>query len=84
MSGLEGFEDALIEYIRTEVNPKVSRLDRQTDLFAREVVDSLGVLALVGFVENRFGFEVEPDDISLESFRTVAAIHDFVVQKLGD
>lgn len=37
----------------------------------------------MGFVENRFGFEVEPDDISLECFRTVAAIRDFVVSKLG-
>jgi acyl carrier protein len=82
MADLDGLEEALIKYIQTEVNPK-AKVDAQTDLLAGEVLDSLGILAIIGFVEDRYGFDIEPEEVSLESFRTVSAIRQLVANKLS-
>jgi acyl carrier protein len=82
MADLDGLEEALIKYIHTEVNPKAN-VDIHTDLLAGEVLDSLGILAIIGFVEDRYGFDIEPEEVSLESFRTVSAIRQLVANKLS-
>jgi acyl carrier protein len=83
MVNLEGFEDALLLYISTEVNPSATGLHAQTDLLAGEILDSLGILAIIGFVENRYGLEIEAEEVSLDSFRTVSAIRQLVAEKLS-
>jgi acyl carrier protein len=79
---LDGLEEALVKYIMTQVNPK-AKVDANTDLLAGEVLDSLGILAIIGFVEDRYGLEIEPEEVSLESFRSVAAIRQLVADKLS-
>jgi acyl carrier protein len=44
-------------------------------------VDSLGLFLLISFIEERFGVEVEPDDVTFENFQTVRAIADLVRDK---
>lgn len=83
MSRAEGFEEALIEYIRSEVKPNIDRVDTSTDLVSGEGIDSLGMLAIVGFVEEWYGIEIEAEDVSVEHFRTVRTIRDFALGKLS-
>lgn len=45
------------------------------------VVDSLGVLSLVGFVEETFGIAVDDDDLVTENFETIACVTAFVEKK---
>jgi acyl carrier protein len=82
LANLDGLEDALVQYIMTDVNPK-AHVDAHTDLLAGEVLDSLGILAIIGFVEDRYGLEIEPEEVSLDSFRSVAAIRQLVADKLS-
>lgn len=42
------------------------------------ILDSLGLVDLVSFLENRFGIVIEDEDLSSENFRTVAAIQRLV------
>jgi len=44
------------------------------DIFALGYVNSLFAMQLVTFVENEFGFTVEPEDMEFDNFRTVAGI----------
>lgn len=81
MPDLDDLDEALIKYIRAEVNPKAN-VDVDTDLLAGEVMDSLGILAIIGFVEDRYGIEIEPEEVSIDSFRTVMAIRQLVAEKL--
>lgn len=82
VADLEGLDEALIKYIRSDVNPKAN-VDVDTDLLAGEVLDSLGILAIIGFVEDRYGLEIEPEEVSLDSFRTITAIRQLVAEKLS-
>lgn len=83
MGDLDGLEEALISYIQTEVNPRV-KVDLDTDLLAGEVLDSLGILAVIGFVEDRYDLEIDAEDVSKDSFRTVSAIRQLVAAKLSE
>ncbi|MFZ5915371.1 MAG: acyl carrier protein [Chloroflexota bacterium] len=47
------------------------------------IVDSTGVLELVMYVEENFGFDVEDVEIVPENFDSVARLAAFVRRKLG-
>jgi acyl carrier protein len=51
--------------------------DDATDLFASGVVDSLGVMDLVSFVEEQTGLAVPPAAITLENFGSIERIERF-------
>jgi acyl carrier protein len=57
--------------------------DRDQDLLAQEVLDSLGTMELVVFLEERFGIEVTDEDLVPENFKSVNAIADFAGRKGG-
>ena len=62
----------LIELINTEItlDPSVP-VHGNTDLLLTGLVDSLGVVELVGWLEERIGTEIDPVDVVLENFQTV-------------
>jgi len=58
-------------------------LESEEDFFARGYVSSLFALQLVVFVEKQFGITVEPEDLSLDNFRSIGAMERFVARKRG-
>ena len=47
------------------------------------IVDSLGIMAMLTFLEDRFSFEIPGDDLVPENFASVAAIAALVRQRTG-
>jgi acyl carrier protein len=70
------------EFIIEEFMPDVSvdELESDFDLLAGGVVDSLGLLKVVAWLEAEFDIEVDEGELGPESFRTVAAINDYIEQ----
>jgi acyl carrier protein len=56
----------------------------QDPLLSRGIVDSLGILDLVGFVEREFGIKVADDELLPEHFESIANIARFVDKKLAN
>ena len=48
------------------------------------IIDSLGTLELVAFLEREFGLIVDDDDMVADHFETIASISAFVKTKLGN
>lgn len=48
------------------------------------VIDSTGVVEMVGWVEEEFGIEVDDGDILPENFDSVSSLARYVKRKLGD
>lgn len=61
--------------------PDISRISENTELFREGVVDSMGVLTLITFLETNFGIQIEPREMLLQNFSTIAAMRDFVMLK---
>jgi acyl carrier protein len=58
----------------------VEELEDDFDLLTGGVVDSLGLLKVVAWLEDEFDIGVDDSELGPESFRTVAAIKAFVDQ----
>ncbi|MFD1535394.1 acyl carrier protein [Nonomuraea guangzhouensis] len=59
------------------------RLAEEDDYFELGLADSLFALELVTFIEHRFGFTIEVEDLDLDNFRTVSRLSGFVARKCG-
>jgi acyl carrier protein len=53
-------------------------------LFAKGVIDSMGVLELIGFVEREFGVDVGDEDINEENLGTLVDIARYVTSRGGN
>jgi len=58
----------------------VEDLESDFDLLTGGVVDSLGLLKVVAWLEDEFDIEVDDSELGPDSFRTVAAIKAYVDQ----
>ena len=68
------------QFIVDEFMPDVpvEDLDADFDLLTGGVVDSLGLLKVVAWLESEYDIGVDDSQLGPESFRTVRAIHEFV------
>lgn len=60
---------------------RTQNLHDDDSLLESGIVDSLGVLDLVGFVENEFGITVSDEELQPENFRSVSSLTQFVKSK---
>ena len=73
------FGDELLRMINTEISFDPSEeITTETDLLLTGLVDSLGVVQIVAWMEDRLGIEIEPVDVVLENFQTVDRMLEFV------
>jgi acyl carrier protein len=78
-------EKAIIDYIMNELAVGRSKqIELGDDLFSSGVLDSLGVLQLVLFIEEQFGVEVPDEDVVFENFQSVSAIAEYLKTKSAD
>ncbi len=72
-----------IHRILTQLFPaaRAARLGDHDDLLDSGILDSVGVLDLVGQLETTFGITVADDDLVPDNFRTVASLAAFVQTK---
>ncbi len=53
------------------------------ELLVEGIIDSLGVMRLVSFVEERFAIPVPPQDITIHNFRSVDALVAYLERQGG-
>lgn len=73
--------DKITTYITNELIGKPDfKLDKQEDLLGSNLVDSLGLMRLIAFIEKEFDFKVPPTDMVIENFINVEAIGSYVAE----
>lgn len=73
------------EFIITEVNPDLglAELDDREPLIESGIIDSLGVLKIMSFLDETFGVDLSSEEIKLENFRDVRTICELVGRQIG-
>jgi acyl carrier protein len=59
----------------------ITEIDHSENLLSKGIVDSHGVMELVGFLEGRYGISVADEDLSPENFESVSSIEGLVERK---
>ncbi len=80
---MDNVKEEICRYVLAEFLPgeKPSNLHYDTPLRTSGIVDSLGTLRMVDFVEERFGIEVEAYEASVENFDRIEDIAAFIERK---
>jgi acyl carrier protein len=59
----------------------ITEIAPDENLLSKGIVDSHGVMELVGFLEQRYGISVGDEDLTPENFESVQRIEAFVERK---
>jgi acyl carrier protein len=71
----------LTEYIKNEImRNRNAQVDENEDLLSAGILDSLGILRLVAFVEETFGIQVPDQDVVYDNFKSVSALEEYLHQ----
>ena len=60
---------------------KKKNIDWQTSLLETGIIDSLGVLEIVNFIDEELDIEIDEDDLMPENFETIQAMAEFISKK---
>ena len=69
-------EAQLIGYLRDSLSVD-GNLDSDSELFSNGALDSVAMLSLIAFVEEKSGIEIRPDHVTLDNFDTPGRIVRF-------
>ena len=77
---MDSKQSIIIKYIQDNLlTGKVEiELSPEDDLLGSGLLDSMGVMRLVAFVEETFNIKIPPEDIVIENFMDVKAITNYV------
>jgi len=73
---------ALVALINDEVSVAPEPVAADTDLLLSGAVDSLGVIRITQWMEDEYAIEVDPTDVTLENFQTVAKMATYLSSQL--
>ncbi len=77
--------DILITYVNQTLlnNNADDKIDIEDDLLGGEILDSLGMMKLILFIEKEFKLKVPPEDMTIENFMSVQNISTYLTNKLA-
>lgn len=72
--------EIIINHIKTQLSDNLNgqELGLQEDLLGSGILDSLGMMRLIFFIEEEFGIKVPPEDMTIENFLTVENIGNYL------
>jgi len=75
-------KDKLKQFIMTEVNPErnLEGLGDEEPLLESGIIDSLGILKILAFLDEEFGIDLSADQIKVEKFKNISSICALVEQ----
>lgn len=76
-------EELITKFILEEILDDLETLGTSDDLLADGMVDSLGMVRLVAFLEDELAIVVPPEDFTIENFLTVNHISNYLTGRMG-
>jgi acyl carrier protein len=67
----------LISFLREGLNVD-GPVEGETELFSSGLLDSVSMVGLIGFIEEKARVTIQPSDVTLENFDSIARIVDYV------
>lgn len=74
--------EALRQYISDELLDEEAPVEDDENLLADGMVDSLGMVRLVAFIEESCGIRVPPEDFIIENFRTIETLDTYLCREV--
>jgi acyl carrier protein len=74
--------EILLVYIKKEIiESELDELKEDDELLSTGLVDSMGIMRIVRFIEKTFKISIPFEDMTIENFMTIKAITFYIMNK---
>ncbi len=71
-------EEVLVRYFKENLSADVTP---DTLLIEEQIIDSIGAMELVSFIQETYGIELDMEDLTIENFESIRHVSELVVSK---
>lgn len=71
----------LKQFVTEELLNNNVNVNEDDNLLTDGMVDSLGLMRFIGFIEETLDVEIPPEDVIIENFRTIGVIADYLERR---
>jgi len=71
-------EEQIVNYLKNHAGEEVAV---DTPLVEDGIIDSMGVMDLIAFIESTYHLDLDMDDLTIENFATINDIKNFILCK---
>jgi acyl carrier protein len=76
------YKNSLTQYILDEfVRKRGGIIKEDEDLLSSGLIDSLGILKLVSFMEEQFALQIPSEDVVYENFHSIESMSRYLVNR---
>ena len=75
---LMNITETLKDYISQQLLNGTIEVNEDDDLLGNELVDSMGIMLLIGFIEETYNIEIPLEEVTIENFMTITAIDNYI------
>ena len=75
------FRHRLIDRIQSFSQAEIGPINSDTLLFSTGLIDSMTIVEIIVLVEECWDIQVDPSDLSMDNFDSIAAISGYVLRK---
>lgn len=76
-------EKIILDYLLKLSDTENVVINYDTELIDSAIIDSLGIISLISYIEEKFHIVVEETDFEMDNFNSVKSIVSFVKNKKG-
>ena len=73
-------QDILLKYVNQHLEETDQEIGSQDDLLGSGILDSIGMMKLILFIEKEFDIKVPAEDMTIENFMTINHITDYLAK----
>ena len=75
-------KDIIITYIKNEIAIEpLEEIEMDEDLLGNGILDSMGMMNLIDFIENESNISIPQEDMTVENFMTIERIMAYLSKK---
>jgi len=79
----EDIKEKIVKIIGESSGYEEGEITKVSNLISDEIIDSLGMIELISFLEKEFNIIFSEDDLVLENFETLNKIIDLIALKIS-
>ena len=78
-------DNVLMNYLISELanSKNIEKLDPSDNLIENGIIDSLGIMKLLMFLENTYSLKISDDELTMENFQSHNAILSLINRKIA-
>lgn len=73
-------QDTLLKHVNQNFEATEDKINEQDDLLGSGILDSLGMMKLILFIEKEFNIKVPTEDMTIENFMTIEHITNYLAK----